>query len=75
MRRSIYTLAIFWLMVMGVAAQDFKLYYAKDVTNVTDFSSTRKIAQQLTWKEVSNGAIDGNAVDVKAVTDMLKDRA
>lgn len=60
-------------MVMGASAQDFKLYYAKDVTNVTDFSSTRKIAQQLTWKEVKNGAIDGNAADVKAVTDMLKD--
>ena len=60
-------------MVLSANAQNFKLYYAKDVTNVTDFSSTRKIAQQLTWKEVKNGAIDGNAADVKAVTDMLKD--
>ena len=60
-------------MALSAVAQDFKLYYAKDVTNVTDFSSTRKIAQQLTWKEVKNGAIDGNAADVKAVTDMLKD--
>ena len=73
MKRLLYTLAIFWLMALAVTAQDFKLYYAKNVTNVTDFSSTRRIAQQLTWKEVVDGAIDGNAVDVKAVTDMLKD--
>ncbi len=73
MRRLIYALSFFWLMAISAVAQDFKLYYAKDVTNVTDFSSTRKIAQQLTWKEVKNGAIDGNAADVKAVTDMLKD--
>lgn len=73
MKRLIYTLTFIWLIAMSATAQDFKLYYAKDVTNVTDFSSTRKIAQQLTWKEVRNGAIDGNAADVKAVTDMLKD--
>ena len=73
MRRFIYALSFFWLMVLSANAQNFKLYYAKNVTNVTDFSSTRKIAQQLTWKEVKNGAIDGNAADVKAVTDMLKD--
>ena len=73
MKRVSNILMFLWLVALAASGADFKLYYAKNVTDVTDFSSTKKIAAQLSWSEVKNGSIDGNAVDVKEVNDMLKE--
>lgn len=59
------------LLPLSSAAQDFKLFYAKNVTDVTNFSSVNAIAKQLTWREVTNGSFDGNRVDVTKVMEML----
>ena len=59
------------LLPLSSSAQDFKLFYAKNVTDVTNFSSVNAIAKQLTWREVTNGSFDGNRVDVTKVMEML----
>ena len=71
MKRLVNTLLFLTLLVLPSAAQDFKLYYAKNVTDVTDFSNTTVIARQLSWREVKDGAIDGNLDDVTKVKAML----
>ena len=71
MKRLTNTLLFLTLLSLSSAAQDFKLFYAKNVTDVTNFSSVNAIAKQLTWREVTNGSFDGNRVDVTKVMEML----
>ena len=71
MKRLINTLLFFTLVALTSAAQDFKLFYAKNVTDVTNFGSATTIARQLTWREVANGSVDGNRADVDKVKEML----
>ncbi|MBO7045165.1 MAG: hypothetical protein J6W38_02270 [Prevotella sp.] len=73
MRRLTNTLLFLWVFALGAVAQDFKLYYAKNVTDVKYFSDdVNELARQLDWKEVVNGSIDGNQVEVYEVKEMLK---
>ena len=71
MKRLINTILFFTLVTLTSAAQDFKLYYAKNVTDVTNFGSATTIARQLSWREVANGSIDGNRADVDKVKEMF----
>ena len=59
------------ISALPLSAQDFKLFYAKNVTDVTAFRNLAELDKQLNWREVSNGAIDGNLDDVRQVKDML----
>ena len=72
MRRLTNTLLLILLLSMTAAAQDFKLYYAKNVTDVTHFTDdVDELAKQLDWKEVANNAIDGNQVEAYNLVQML----
>lgn len=72
MKRLTNTLLFFALAAVASVAQDFKLYYAKNVTSVTHFSDdVDEIASQLDWKEVANNAIDGNQLEVYELKQML----
>lgn len=71
MKRFVNSLILFMLLTLSVSAQDFKLFYAKNVTDVTQFRNLTELDKQLSWREVSNGSIDGNLDDVKQVKDML----
>ena len=71
MKRFINSLILFVLFTLSASAQDFKLFYAKNVTDVTQFRNMTELDKQLSWREVSNGSIDGNLDDVKQVKDML----
>ena len=70
MKRLTNTLFLLLLTITAVA-QDFKLNYAKNVNDVTDFRNLTELDKQLDWHEVSNGAIDGNLDDVMPVKEML----
>ena len=72
MKRLTNTLLFIALTALTAVAQDFKLYYAKNVTDVEHFSDdVDDLAKQLDWKEVANNAIDGNQVEVYEVKQML----
>lgn len=51
-------------------AQDFKLYFANNVTDVSDFNEI-ETSDELNWREVQNGDISGNQVEVDAVKQMF----
>jgi hypothetical protein len=46
-------------LILSAAAQDFKLFYTKNVTDVTQFRNLTELDKQLSWRQVTNGAIDG----------------
>ena len=74
MKRLTNMLLWLWLATLAAAAQDFKLYYAKNVTDVAHFSDdVNELAQQLDWHEVVNNAIDGTQLEVSEVKMMLSD--
>lgn len=54
------TLLLLVSLILSAAAQDFKLFYAKNVTDVTQFRNLTELDKQLSWRQVTNGAIDGN---------------
>ena len=56
---------------MSVLAQDFDLYYAKDVTDVTQFRDLKQLDRELTWRKMDTNVIDGNQEEVNQVKNML----
>ena len=72
MKRFVHTL-LFLLLTLSVAAQDFRLFYAKNVTDVTQFRNLAELDRQLSWRQITNGAIDGNLDDVRQVKAMLSE--
>lgn len=70
MKKTIVT-CLMLLVPALVAAQDFKLYYAKNVTDVTQFRDISILDRELAWREVNNGDIDGNQTDVEQLKKML----
>ena len=58
-------------VALTVSAQDFQLYYAKNVTDVTALDDMAKMDKQLSWRQVTDGSIDGNWDDVNKVKEML----
>lgn len=73
MKRLTNTILLLILLVASVAAQDFKLYYAKNVTDVTEFRNLTEMSKQLHWREVTNGSVDTNRDDVIRVKAMLSE--
>lgn len=73
MKRLASTLLFFIQFALATVAQDFKLYYAKNVTDVTQFSNLEAMSKELHWREVANGSIDGNRNDVDKVKAMLSE--
>ena len=72
MRKLTSTILFLALTALAAAAQDFKLYYAKNVSDVTYFSdNVDELAKQLEWKEVVNNSIDGNQMEVYELKKML----
>lgn len=71
MKRIFSAMVLFMLLAMPAVSQDFKLYYAKNVTDVTQFRNMAEMERQLRWRQVTDGSIDGNLDDVKKVKEML----
>ena len=72
MKRLTNTLLLL-LFALMVSAQDFKLFYAKNVSDVTQFRNLNEMSKQLHWREVANGSMDGNRDDVTRVKAMLSE--
>ena len=52
-------------------AQDFKLYFANNVTDVKDFTKIEDASSPLMWREVKNKDISGNLAEVVEVRKMF----
>ena len=52
-------------------AQDFKLYFANNVTDITDFTKIEDASSPLRWREVKNKDISGNLAEVTEVRRMF----
>ena len=54
-----------------VQAQDFKLYFANNITDVTDFTKIEDESSPLLWREVKDKDISGNLAEVMEVRRMF----
>ena len=68
--KRIHTICLLLALTLAAAAQDFKLYFSNNVTDVTDFSQI-ETAEGLVWREVHNGDIAGNQIEADAVKQMF----
>ena len=63
-----------YLLLMAclpLRSQDFKLYFSNNVSDVVNFGQIESDLSGLTWREVKNGDIAGNQVEVDAVMRMF----
>jgi hypothetical protein len=67
----LFVCCIGFTFTQTVSAQDFQLYYAKNVTDVTSFDDMAKMDKQLSWRQVTDGSIDGNWDDVNKVKERV----
>ena len=63
--------ALLLLTATLLPAQDFKLYFANNVTDVLDFNSIESTESGLQWREVKDKELAGNIVEVDAVKQMF----
>ena len=52
-------------------AQDFKLYFANNVSDITDFTKIEDASSPLAWREVRNTDMSGNLAEVTEVINMF----
>ena len=62
LRFFLISLLVVFLM-SPVSAQDFKLFYANNVTDVTDFDKITEPNSGLDWRQVTDTDMDGNMTD------------
>lgn len=56
---------------LPLRSQDFKLYFSNNVSDVVNFEQIESDLSGLTWREVKNGDIAGNQVEVDSVMRMF----
>ena len=75
MRKNISTLLLLFVCLLWgnskAEAQDFKLYFANNVTDVTDFTKIESSTSPLVWREVKNNDMSGNMAEVNGVINMF----
>ena len=71
MRKTILTTILLWAVAGLLPAQDFKLYFANNVTDVLNLASIEDIESGLNWREVRNKELAGNVVEVDQVKQMF----
>ena len=71
MRKTILTILLLWAAAVSLPAQDFKLYFANNVTDVLNLGSIEEIESGLNWREVKNKELAGNVVEVDQVKQMF----
>ena len=73
MKRVIFLLLL-TAAVVGVQAQDFDLYFANNICDVSNLRSIRNTSL-LNWQRVTNGALATNKVQVEQVKSMFASTA
>ena len=71
MRHFLLTLLFLFCWGGMVRAQDFKLYFANNVSDITDFTKIEDPGSPLVWHEVKNTDMYGNLVEVNEVKNMF----
>ena len=69
--RKIFLLAITLTVATLLPAQDFKLYFANNVTDVLNFNALEDTESGLNWREVKDKELAGNVVEVDQVKQMF----
>ena len=70
--KRIYFFCYLLLVVcLPMRSQNFKLYFSNNVSDVVNFGQIESELSGLTWREVKNGDIAGNQVEVDAVMQMF----
>ena len=59
--KRIFFLLLLAIGVLSLQAQDFNLYFANNISDVSNLRSIRK-SNQLNWQLVTNGALATNKV-------------
>ena len=72
--KRIFFLLLLAIGVLSLQAQDFNLYFANNISDVSNLRSIRK-SNQLNWQLVTNGALATNKVQVEGVKDMFASTA
>ena len=71
MKRTLTALVVVLLASLAVQAQDFKLFFANNVSDVVQFEDIESAASELVWREVKDKEIAGNVVEVDQVKQMF----
>ena len=71
MKRLTNILLFLWLFALAATGQEFKLWFANNVTDVQNFDSITTSHSGLNWREVHDKDIDGNSAEVDRVRQML----
>lgn len=66
--KRLYASCLLLALTLAAAAQDFRLYFSNNVTDVTDFDHIEDATSPLAWREVHDGDFSGN---LKEVTDVM----
>ena len=68
--KRIFYLFLLTITALSLQAQDFQLYFANNVSDVSNLRSIRK-SNKLNWQLVTNGALATNKVQVEGVKSMF----
>ena len=68
---KLLTTAILFMCATLMHAQDFKLFFANNVTDVANFNDIEKESSNLNWREVKDKELAGNVVEVDEVKKMF----
>ena len=68
---KLWMLLLLACLASPLSAQDFDLFYAKNVTDATHFSDLALLDKELTWRKLDKNAIDGNQDEVNQIKEML----
>ena len=68
--KRIFYLFLLTITALSLQAQDFQLYFANNVSDVSNLRSIRK-SNKLNWQLVTNGALATNKVQVEGVKKMF----
>lgn len=71
MKRYTFLTLLLGLLALPMQGQDFKLFFANNVTDVLNFDDIESTASGLEWREVKDRDIAGNVVEVDAVKRMF----
>ena len=69
--RMLFSTLLLMCGVIQGQAQDFKLYFANNVTDVVDFTKIEDESSPLVWREVKNNDMGGNLAEVNEVRKMF----
>ena len=69
--KRVISLLLLSIAVISVQAQGFDLYFANNVSDITNLRNI-KTDSHLNWKKIEGSSVSSNRVDVENVVNMFK---